>query len=117
MSFDRPRHATTPVDQPAQTSQRRTFLDVLRLELGKKYGFSSGVVLRERRVVLFVIGLPPDSGSVEIGCDMTEDGWYYTWAADDDRTIAPVEDTTGTADVIAKALGASAENGRCVRRP
>lgn len=88
---------------PTTTSQRRTFLDVLRLELRETHGLSSGVVLREGCTVLFVVSRDARAKSVEIACDMAPDGWWFAWV-DDGRTIAPVEDTAGTARLIADEL-------------
>lgn len=116
MGFDRRRRETIPADipadQPIPNSQRRTFLDVLRMELEQTYGLGSGVVWRERHLVLFVVALKPRAGSVEIGCDLQKDGWWFTLPADDGRTIAPVADISSTAKVVAAELGVTAKAGR-----
>lgn len=112
MSFERPRPATVSLDQPLPAGQRRTFLDVLRLELQEAYEIGSDVVRRDGQLVLFAVTFRPTAKSADIGCDMLDDGWWFTWAAEDDRTIAPVEGTPGTAAVIAGGLGVCARNGR-----
>src|SRR3954471_10620122 len=98
MSIDAPRHAESQTGQP--TSQRRTFLDVLGLEIRQSYDLGAGVVMREGCIVLYVA----DGGSMrsaEIGCDMTAEGWWYSWASSG-RSIAPVADTAGTARAVAR---------------
>lgn len=112
MSFDRRRHESIPADRPIPNSQRRTFLDVLRLDLMQRHQIASEVLRRDGRLVLFTVVFLPKARTVEIGCEMRDGRWWFTWATDDDRTIAPVEDTSGTADVIADVLGVSARNGR-----
>jgi hypothetical protein len=79
------------------------FLDVLGQVLQGARHVTSGVVLRQGCAVLFVVSSLPATRSVEIGCEFTEDGWWYSWATDS-RTIAPVEDTARTADVIIRNL-------------
>lgn len=83
-------------------SQRGTFLDVLGLTLSEKYALSCSVLPREGGTVLHV--LHPGRGAVEIGCEMTPDGWWFRWAAGERCTIAPVEALTGTAEVVAHHL-------------
>jgi hypothetical protein len=100
MSIDGPQHGATQTDQPP--SQRRTFLDLLGLEIRQSYGLGAGVVMREGCIVLYVA----DGGSTrsaEIACDMTSEGWWYSWATDG-RAIAPVADTVGTAGAVARTL-------------
>lgn len=97
MSVDRPQPTWS-----VQGSQRTTFLDVLRLELLGGHDLSSDLVACAHGAVLRVFG--PGEASVEIGCEMTPDGWWFTWAADDARTIAPVEDLQGTAKLVARDL-------------
>lgn len=101
MSSHGARHAA-PVADAELLSQRRVFLDLLSLEIRQLYDLGAGVVMREGCIVLFVA----DGGSMrsaEIACDMTSEGWRYSWATDG-RTIAPVEDTAGTAQVVARTL-------------
>jgi hypothetical protein len=110
MSFDRPRHAATPVDQPAPGNQRTTFLAALARVLTANYpairttelpGTLSGpATLR--------VSNPLGTGCTEeIGCDLTPDGWQFTWIGwgDGRQTIGPVEDLRGVSWAIAGVLG------------
>lgn len=106
-----PRHAAKLVKeqpQPQSQSQRRTFLDLLAMELRRTFGFAAEVVMREGGLVLYVAdGEPMRSRSVEIGCDMTHEGWWFAWISGDGRAIAPAEEIVGTACVIARELRVS----------
>ena len=74
---------------------------------GRTWGISSGVVLRQGRTVLCAVSSQPVTRSVEVGCDFTEDGWWYSWI-EDARTIAPVQDTKCAAEAIIGYLRAEA---------
>lgn len=100
MSIDGPQRVETQIDQPA--SQRRTFLDVLSLEIRQAFGLGAAVVMRDGCMVLYV-GDGSSTRCPEIACDMTSEGWRFAWA-DDGRTIAPVEDVIGTACAVFRAL-------------
>lgn len=98
MSIDGPQHVAIQAGQP--TGQRRTFMDVLSLEIRQTFGFGAGVVMREGFLVLYVTN---GEHSTAISCDLTSDGWRFVWA-DDGLTIAPVADCAGTVRLVAQIL-------------
>jgi hypothetical protein len=111
MSFDRPRPAGVPADQPMPTGERRSFLTKLDEAVREHGGMSCGIVPRQGSPVLHVINSEWPSRSAEVGCDYVDRDWWFTWAATGD-TIGPASDPKGAADVLAVELRA---NLRAVR--
>ncbi|MCW2917013.1 MAG: hypothetical protein JWN52_5081 [Actinomycetia bacterium] len=101
MSFDRLEHAATGTPDRVP-SQRSAFLDVLGMELQRHYGLRSDVVVQVGVMVLGVVD-GTTGRTAEVSCDMTPDGWRYSWA-DSGRTITAVEDRRDAADVVARHL-------------
>jgi hypothetical protein len=99
MSFDRPRGAIIPVDKPASSHQRVAFLEVLGQVLRGTDGVSAGLVPREGRTVLFVVSGSPALRRTEIACELTSNGWWFSWAGDG-RMLAPAQDAKSAAEAI-----------------
>jgi hypothetical protein len=80
MSFDSPRHAKAPADQPVLTSERRGHLTTLDEAMVARGGMSCGVVPRDGVPVLHVINAVLPRRSVEVGCDFVDGAWWFIWA-------------------------------------
>jgi hypothetical protein len=110
MSFDSPRHTTTSVDRPDPGNQRTTFLGALARVMTETHpalmvtllpGTASGPA------TLRVTNASGTHHTERIGCDLTPDGWRFTWIgwSDDRQTIGPVDDLFGICWAIVAVVG------------
>lgn len=106
MTSEPERAGTRTDEQPP--SQRRTFLDLLAMEVRRTFGLAAEVEMRDGGLVLRV---QDGERSTAIGCDMYE-GWWFTWVGGDydGRTIAPVEDYAATACLVSRTLWPAQED-------
>jgi hypothetical protein len=88
------------------------FLDVLGQVIREVFPLDADIrpATSERPVTLRVVNpRAPESLTEDIGCDFTEDGWWFVWQWGEGdyagQTIGPAEDPKGVARAVANVVG------------
>lgn len=108
MSSSRRRNAVTS-ENTAMSHERRVFISKLDSVINSHKGLACGVVERRGLPVLHVVRFGSAGHAVEIGCNLLEREWWFTWDMTGDA-IAPASALYETAHVIARQLERAAQS-------